>query len=172
MPATPKYFRPGEVLFKEGDASRSMYVIQKGTVAIRKMKGGGYVDLAKVYSNEVLGELAFFDRQPRSATAIALSEVEVLEIDFAALQKIYDSIPHYFKTILACVADRQRKSNETIKRLQRNLVSIKDGVVKRDTVDEEEDTASVLAMLDNPPPAPGPESESDSTDTEQDPEKN
>ena len=160
MPATPKYFRPGEVLFKEGDASRSMYVIQKGTVAIRKMKGGGYVDLAKVYSNEVLGELAFFDRQPRSATAIALSEVEVLEIDFTALQKIYDSIPHYFKTILACVADRQRKSNETIKRLQRNLVSIKDGVVKRDAAEEEEDTASVLAMLDNPP-APASDTESE-----------
>ncbi len=143
-----------------------MYVIQKGTVAIRKIKGGGYVDLAKVYSNEVLGELAFFDRQPRSAAAIALSEVEVLEIDFNSLQKIYDSIPHYFKTILACVADRQRKSNDTIKRLQRNLVSMKEGVISRDTNTEEpEDTTSVLAMLDNPPPPAGAEGSTDDDDS-------
>jgi CRP-like cAMP-binding protein len=125
-----------------------MYLIQKGTVAIRKMKSGGFIELAKVYSNEVLGELAFFDRAPRSATAIALSEVEVLEIEFSALQKIYDKIPAYFKTILSCVAERQRKSNETIKRLQRNLVSAKEGVVKRGSQSDGEEIANVLAMLD------------------------
>ncbi len=147
-----------------------MYVIQKGTVAVRKMKGNGYVDIAKVHSSEVLGELAFFDREPRSAAAIALTEVEALEIRFDALEKIYDTIPNYFKVILACVAERLRRSNDTIKRLQKNLVTAQEGVVNREgggattgTDPDAPSTASVLADLENPNPLPSESADEDPT---------
>lgn len=100
-----------------------MYLITKGTVAIRKMKGPDYVELGRVYANEVLGELSFFDRKPRSAAAVALTEVEVLEISFESLDAIYTKVPDYMKTIMASVADRLRKANEMIRRLQRNVVT-------------------------------------------------
>lgn len=123
---TPKpgtqFFRPGQYLFREGDPSGCMYLVKKGTVAIRKMKGGAYVELGRIYSNEVIGELSFFDRQPRSAAAIALTEVEVLEISFKSLDKIYEDVPDYLKTIMASVAVRLRKANDTIRRLQRNVI--------------------------------------------------
>ena len=99
-----------------------MYLVKKGTVAIRKMKGPAYVEIARIYSNEVLGELSFFDRLPRSASAVALTEVEGLEITFDALDKIYFNVPDYLKTIMAAVADRLRKANDTIRRLQKNVV--------------------------------------------------
>ena len=122
-----------------------MFVIQKGTVAVRKMKGGAYIDLARVHQNEVVGELSFFDRQPRSAAAIALTECEALEIDFNSLDKIYSGMPPYFKTILSCVAERLRKANDVVRRLQKHLVEEDDGVIGRAPKDE--DAEADLAML-------------------------
>lgn len=118
-----KNFAPGQYLFREGDPSQCMYLIQKGTIAVRKSKGGAWVEIGRLYSNEVLGELSFFDRQPRSAAAIALTEVEVLEIHFDALDKVYALVPEYLRAIMASVADRLRKANDTIRRLQKNVVS-------------------------------------------------
>jgi CRP-like cAMP-binding protein len=120
-----------------------MYLIKKGTVAVRKMKGGAYVELARLYSNEVLGELSFFDRQPRSAAAVALTEVEVLEISFASLDSIYKNVPDYLKTIMASVADRLRKANDMIRRLQKNVV--KESGEEDQVPEEKESTADVLA---------------------------
>lgn len=128
MSAKTRIFKPGDFIFREGAPSESMYVIQKGSVAIRKVKGNAYIDLCRIYHNEVVGELAFFDRQPRSAAAIALTEVEALEIRFESLDEIYSKIPPYFKTIMSCVADRLRKANETVRRLQKHLVEATEGV--------------------------------------------
>ena len=140
---TKKDFAPGQYLFREGDPSNSMFLVQKGTVSIRKVKGQAYIELGRVYANEVLGELSFFDRQPRSAAAIALTDVEVLEIRFDALDKVYAGIPDYMKTIMASVADRLRKANDTIRRLQKTLVKDSDSpgpgpVSGAPSLDEEE----------------------------------
>ncbi len=121
--ANEKHFRPNQYLFKEGEACQSLFLIKKGTVAVRKMKGNAFVEVARIYSNEVVGELSFFDRLPRSASAMALTEVEALEITFESLDKIYGSVPDYLKTIMASVADRLRKANDLIRRLQKTVIS-------------------------------------------------
>jgi CRP-like cAMP-binding protein len=124
MAANPNilYFRPGQHVFKEGEPSKAMYLVQKGTLSVRKMKGSVHVEIARIYSNEVLGELSFFDRMPRSASALALTEVELLEIRFDSLDPVYDKVPAYLKTIVAAVAERLRRANDTIRRLQKNVI--------------------------------------------------
>jgi CRP-like cAMP-binding protein len=99
-----------------------MFLVKKGTISVRKRRGSGYVEVAKVHANEVLGELSFFDRQPRSASAVALTDVEALEIDFASLDKIYTQVPDYIQSIMNCVADRLRKANDTIRRLKQEVI--------------------------------------------------
>jgi CRP/FNR family cyclic AMP-dependent transcriptional regulator len=128
MSITPqnRSYSPGQFLFREGEPSNSMYLVKKGTLAIRKSKSGGFVELARVYANEVVGELSFFDRQPRSASAVAVTEVEVMEISFDSLDKIYKAVPDYLKTIMASVAERLRKADETIRRLQKNVIEGED----------------------------------------------
>jgi len=116
-------FRPGDNLFHEGQPSDSLFIIQKGTVAIRKRKSGGYIEIAKIYSNEVLGELSFFDKLPRSASAVALTEVEALRIDFRSMDTIFKKIPAYLRTIMMAMAERLRRANDTIRKLQKNVQS-------------------------------------------------
>lgn len=119
MSAVAKIYKPGQVLFTEGQPSSSIFIVKRGAISIRKMKGKNFVEVAKIQSGEVIGELSFFDRQPRSATAVALIEVEVMELPFDAMEKIYAQIPDYLKTIVAAMAERLRKANEQIRLLQR-----------------------------------------------------
>jgi hypothetical protein len=74
---------------------------------------------------------------------VALTEVEVLEIEFDSLDKIYENVPDYLKSIISCVAERLRKANETIRRLQRNVVS--EGGEETQVKEEGLDAASILA---------------------------
>lgn len=117
--ATPdKVFKNGEPLFLEGEPSKSLFLIKKGFVSIRRRKGHGYVELGRVGQNEVMGEMAFFDRTPRSASAIAVGNVEATEISFEAMEKVWKTIPDFLKTIIAAIAERLRKANDQLKRLQ------------------------------------------------------
>ena len=120
MAAISKSFGANQFLFREGEPSRAVYLIRKGVVSIRKAREGSTVELGRVHQNEVLGELSFFDRLPRSASALAMTEVEALEIGFDALDKVYDSVPPYMKAFIAAMADRLRKANDTIRRLQKD----------------------------------------------------
>ncbi len=121
MGATQRFFRTGQVLFREGDPSKSLFIIKKGTVSIRKAKGNSYVEIAKLYTNEVIGEMTFFDRLPRSASAFAATDLEVMEITFESLDQIYSQVPEYLKTIMAALADRLRKANEMIRKIQKTM---------------------------------------------------
>jgi CRP-like cAMP-binding protein len=118
MPVNTKNYKSGEVLFSEGDPATSLFIMRKGAVSIRKMKHKTYVEVARIAANEVIGELAFFDRLPRSATAVALNDVEAIEITFDSMENIYASMPDYMKTIVAAMAERLRKANEAIRAAQ------------------------------------------------------
>ena len=119
MGTTQRYFKTGQFIFMDGDPSKSLFLIRQGTVVIQKRKEVGSVEIARIHSNEVLGELSFFDRQARSASAVALTDVELMEIPFEDLDKVYVNVPDYLKTIIASVAERLRKANDTIRRLQK-----------------------------------------------------
>jgi len=128
MPPQNKTYKPGQMLFSEGETPRSLFLVKRGTIAVRKLKGSGFVDIAKIHANEVVGELSFFDRQVRSASAFALTEVEVTEIPFEAFDKLFASLPSYFRVIVSSMAERLRKADEVIKRLQKTTVGQMDSV--------------------------------------------
>ncbi|MBU6376569.1 MAG: Crp/Fnr family transcriptional regulator, partial [Bdellovibrionales bacterium] len=153
-----KKFRPGQALFQEAEMPRSVFLVLKGTISIRKIKGAAYIELARVYSNEVVGELSFFDRQPRSASAYALTEVEVAEIPFDMLDKLFQSTPPYLKAMIGSMAQRLRKADETIKRLQKQTTGENPPTDLDTSENDELDAAAVLAATSESKKDPGSES--------------
>ena len=121
MTKTNHLFKPGQYLFKEGDPSEAIYLIREGTVSIRKMKGAAFTEVYRAHSNEVIGELSFFDRSPRSASAVALTEVDVVEISFKSLEDAYGKIPEFMKSFIITLSTRLRNANDLIKRLQKDF---------------------------------------------------
>ena len=122
MSANKRTFKTGEFIFREGEASKCLYIVQMGSVSVRRIKGTAYIELAKIGTGEVLGEVSFFDHRPRSATAVAITTVETLEIDFESLNKIYEEVPQYMKTIMVAVSSRLRRANDIIRKLKQDTV--------------------------------------------------
>ncbi len=65
-------YKPGQVIFREGELSDAAYLIVSGSVQIVKGHGGASPKtIAVVGAGEYIGEMGVIDDQPRSATAVA-----------------------------------------------------------------------------------------------------
>jgi CRP-like cAMP-binding protein len=74
-----KEFAKDEIIFRQGDESREIYIVLKGLVRIYKISpGGGETSIDIFSTHDLIGELAALDYQPRSATARAISPVALL----------------------------------------------------------------------------------------------
>ncbi len=75
-----KDFQNGEVIFREGDDSREMYIVTKGEVIISKKSARGDVTLATLRRGDFLGEMSLLESLPRSATAVSQGDSRLLAI--------------------------------------------------------------------------------------------
>lgn len=114
-------FRTGEALFHEGNDSASLFLIKVGRISIRKSVEGGFIEIAQVGPNQVIGEVGFFDEKPRSADAVAVGYCEAVEIPYEALKPIFDPAPDYLKKIMVGLASRLRDADEIIRELKEKL---------------------------------------------------
>jgi rhodanese-related sulfurtransferase len=72
-------FKRGDIIFREGDDARDeAFVIHSGTVEIRRSFDGVEKVLNRIGEGEPLGEIGLFRKGPRSATAAAAEDVELL----------------------------------------------------------------------------------------------
>lgn len=108
-----------EILFREGDNSDAMFVIKSGKLAITKSKGGGEITLAELGPGDMLGEMAFFDNKPRSATARAVADTTVIELPFSSLNAQFKTFPEWLKAIMRTVNNHLRNANLKIKNLEK-----------------------------------------------------
>ena len=76
-------FKKGQIIFNEGDSAECMYDIRWGSVGIYANYGTKEEKLlTKLSTEEFFGEMGLIDREPRSATAVALekdTKVEVID---------------------------------------------------------------------------------------------
>lgn len=111
-------FKAGEILFKEGEKSFQFYVIQEGQVEIYKTgPKGKKLSIATVEEGHSIGEFALLDQQPRSATAQAITNVKAVMVDEDAYNAILDELPDWARSMLTNLAERLRKANGIIGKL-------------------------------------------------------
>jgi len=119
-----RVYSDGEIIFKEGDIGESMYVIQDGTIHIIKKAASGEVIIATLKSGEVFGEMALFDRLPRSASARASGEARVLSIDKKKLFSSINRDPTLVFKLLDSMSQRIRKIDEELMKLKKSNLDI------------------------------------------------
>jgi CRP-like cAMP-binding protein len=71
-----KLIKAGDIIFREGDEARELFVVKSGEVRIQL----GNRTLAELSANDVFGEMALIDNEPRSATALAVTDVELVAV--------------------------------------------------------------------------------------------
>jgi CRP-like cAMP-binding protein len=74
-------FEAGEMIFAEFEPGDVFYLIQEGRVKLVKVIGDVEKTLDILQPTEMFGEMAILENSPRSATAIALDKVQVLEFN-------------------------------------------------------------------------------------------
>ena len=76
-----KQYQDGEVIVRQGDIGKCMFVIQKGEVEAVAERDGRELRLRKMGANEFFGEMALFEEEIRTCTVRALCPTHVLTID-------------------------------------------------------------------------------------------
>ena len=74
-------FQAGEMIFSEFEPGDTFYLIQSGRVQLIKLIGDIEKTLDVLQPSEMFGEMAILENSPRSATAIAMDPVKVLEFN-------------------------------------------------------------------------------------------
>jgi CRP-like cAMP-binding protein len=104
------YLKPGETIFKEGETAKELYVIQSGQVDIQL----GNRLLATLEANDIFGEMALLDSGPRSATAIAKTDVTLVPISKKDFLVLVSRAPTFALDIMGMMARRLRAANQAI----------------------------------------------------------
>jgi CRP-like cAMP-binding protein len=108
--APVREFKAGEVIFKQGDPARELFVIQSGKVEIHL----GNRVLDTLPERSIFGEMALIDAAPRSATAVAATDVKLVPVDEKQFLFLVSRTPHFALNVMRVLARRLRASNRTM----------------------------------------------------------
>lgn len=103
----------GEVLFLQNDSPGNAYAIDDGWISIsRKDQEGNELVLSNLSKGDLFGELALFDSEPRSASATAITNVELIVIKREELLDMVKQNPERMSEILKHFSKRLREMDE------------------------------------------------------------
>lgn len=113
----PRSFAAGEVVFREGDASDTCYVIRSGHArAVLEHPDGRSITLAQFGPGEIFGELAMLGDEPRSATVEMLEQTETIAILGPDMRRLLREHPEISIKLIAALGRRLREANDRLSR--------------------------------------------------------
>ncbi len=116
-------FKAGAMIFALGDAGNAMYIVVRGDVNIHLPgQASQRISLKDISRGEYFGELALFDAKPRSASAVATTDAQLLELKHDTLTRYLERRPAAAMAILRTMSERLRETNELLSaRAARNV---------------------------------------------------
>ena len=116
-------YAKGKPIFKEGDATKGIYLVKSGKVEISKVTADGWKQtLAVLADNHIFGELSVIeDKKKHGADATAIEATEVYRFktdDFKALEKSDTTMMYKIMKTIARIASKNVHSmNEKLMKL-------------------------------------------------------
>jgi len=111
----PRTLTPGTVLFNKGEPGDEMFVVRQGSLALYipiPDKPGEERPIRIIAPGEVVGEMALIDRQPRSVSARALDEVQVLALKGDDLRRMLRQYPSMALAVMSGLNNRIRYTTD------------------------------------------------------------
>lgn len=106
-------FQERKTIFKKGEIGNCMYIIYAGEIGIYDHE----TLLATFTKGDVFGELALLDAEPRSASAVAVSDVLLFRIDQEDFFDLMEERNELLRSVLRILCQRIRNQNDKIRRL-------------------------------------------------------
>ena len=113
----------GETLFEAGEPGDSLFIVRSGSIELFiKDTVGQKIVLTIAEAGDLFGELSLLDSGPRTATAVATSETELLVLDRDDLLLLFQKRPDAALNMLAAMSAMTRKADELLRtRVSRNV---------------------------------------------------
>jgi CRP-like cAMP-binding protein len=115
LSGTNRAVKAGTLVFKSGDNADGMYLVRKGELVVFFEQDGKEVVLAKIPEGGMVGEMALFDRMPRSASVKASVDSEITHISLDDFSKLMKQIPKWFVGLMSALSSRLRTTNDRLK---------------------------------------------------------
>ena len=136
--AVPRSFQPGEVVFHEGDASDTCYIVREGRArAVRTHRDGRTITLARFGPGDIFGELALFEDEKRSATVEAIEPTSTLAVLGPDMRRLMTEHAEISARLVVALGRRLRETNERLARQSFQTVQSRVAVVLSQLVDQE-----------------------------------
>jgi CRP/FNR family cyclic AMP-dependent transcriptional regulator len=100
-----KTYSAGETIFEQGDPGDVMYVVLEGEVDIK----AEVEVLEHLGEGHIFGEMAIIDKQPRSASAVAITDCRVAPVDQKRFAFLVQQNPYFAIQVMSVMADRLRR---------------------------------------------------------------
>jgi CRP-like cAMP-binding protein len=104
----------GEVLFREDEPGREMYIIQSGKIRISKKMRGLEKTLATLGRGDFFGEMSILNNKPRSATAEVVEDARLLVIDPQTFETMVRSNAEIAIRIIKNLSARLQEADQQI----------------------------------------------------------
>jgi uncharacterized membrane protein len=113
----------GETLFRAGEPGESLYLVRSGEVELFIQDNVGQkITLDTARPGDFFGEIALLDSGPRTATAVALADAELIELDRDDLLLLFQRKPDAALHMLAAMGRMTRKADALLRtRVSRNV---------------------------------------------------
>lgn len=109
--ARRRHFSAGEIIFLQGDPGDSLYGVVSGSVRITAGGADGkHIQLNAFAAGECFGEIALLDGDPRSGTATAESDTELIVIERSPLLVLLDNEPQLSRHLITVLCRRLRQT--------------------------------------------------------------
>ena len=109
-------FKDHELLMKQGEPSTSIHFILEGQVSVERQRRNDAqaVQLAKLGSGEIVGEMGVMVDLPRSATVIAIKPTTTLELDAPSFERAARAFPILHRVLAKLLSERLRRTSERV----------------------------------------------------------
>lgn len=106
--------KKGEILFLEGEFSKSLYIIIKGTMQAYKEEQFRLIPVGFFREREFLGIVDVFEDRPYSSTILAYEDTQLLEIKKKDILGLIQTSPYWLYQLLMTLAGRLRGIQDLI----------------------------------------------------------
>lgn len=117
-------FQDGDLLIREGERSRHLLVVTRGSLVVERGAAPATV-LAQLTATRdepaILGEMAYFGEEPRSATVRCVGAALALRLAPAQVDLVLDTLPGLTRRICRQFTQRLRESSQALASLRRSL---------------------------------------------------
>lgn len=94
-----KTFSAGEEIIREGEHGDSVFIIRSGTAKVTVNILNKEIELATLKTGDIFGEVAFLTGRPRTASVMAIDDIEVVEFNREILEDILNKHPESVKEL-------------------------------------------------------------------------